>query len=186
MKQSSIRVAGLDNALEMLRKQPTAVSHRTLTGLVAAGLTVQRISQQLVPVDTGNLKASAFTLWRTMGENENAPAFRGEDAAEAGARHQRVVQQEKATLPVDYVKKPEVEVGYSVAYAIMVHENLEARHPGGGTAKFLEVAFARMANVVMQALKTGLIKRTKRDDMRTVARDYVLGLAGKVSHESSL
>lgn len=39
-----------------------AIRRRSIPeGLVAAGLRLQRASQKLVPVDTGNLKASAFT-----------------------------------------------------------------------------------------------------------------------------
>lgn len=34
--------------------------------------------------------------------------------------------------------KPKVLVGYTAAYAIFVHENLEANHPNGGQAKYLE------------------------------------------------
>lgn len=33
---------------------------------------------------------------------------------------------------------PRVEVGFGTNYAIAVHENLEAQHPRGGEAKFLE------------------------------------------------
>lgn len=33
-----------------------------------------------------------------------------------------------------------VPIGFSASYAVFVHENLEARHPNGGQAKFLESA----------------------------------------------
>lgn len=35
-------------------------------------------------------------------------------------------------------EKTSVKVGYTAQYAVYVHENLEANHPNGGQAKFLE------------------------------------------------
>ncbi len=35
-------------------------------------------------------------------------------------------------------RRPQVSVGYTVDYAIFVHENLSARHKAGKQAKFLE------------------------------------------------
>jgi len=59
-------------------------------GLMKAGLALQRESMKIVPVQTGNLRRSAFT--------------RPEDGGLA------------------------VAVGYTAAYAIYVHENLDAAH----------------------------------------------------------
>jgi hypothetical protein len=73
-----------------------------LRGLYKGGLLLQRESQKVVPVDTGNLKNSAFTR-------------KVEDSA-----------------------IPEVQVGYTAAYGIYVHENEEAKHAEGKMAKFLE------------------------------------------------
>jgi len=42
------------------------------------------------------------------------------------------------TRAVGQGKKVEVLVGYGAAYAVFVHEDLEARHKPGKTAKFLE------------------------------------------------
>jgi hypothetical protein len=44
-----------------MRAEEKAQEKRITVGLKRAGLFVQRESQRLVPVDTGNLKASAFT-----------------------------------------------------------------------------------------------------------------------------
>lgn len=70
-------------------------------GLVAAGLLLQKLSQAVVPVDTGALKNSAFT--RVEGEGFSTV----------------------------------VTVGYTMEYAIYVHENLYARHKPGKIAKYL-------------------------------------------------
>lgn len=41
------------------------------------------------------------------------------------------------------------EVRYDADYAIYVHENLEAQHPRGGQAKFLEEAFYEVMSEVI-------------------------------------
>ena len=54
-------VHGVDEILKNLRKSRLLVAAGFERGLKRAGLFLQRESQLLVPVDTGNLKGSAFT-----------------------------------------------------------------------------------------------------------------------------
>lgn len=55
------RVTGVRNVVSNLRKQEKVSKSRTERGLKKGGLFLQRESMPLVPVDTGNLKGSAFT-----------------------------------------------------------------------------------------------------------------------------
>jgi len=98
-------VAGLRGVQEVLKNMKKAEKKKKKgleIGLVKAGLLLQRASQQIVPVDTGALRASAFTRKENKG------------------------------------LKTSVRVGYTKNYAIFVHENLEANHAPGKTAKYLE------------------------------------------------
>lgn len=56
--------------------------------------------------------------------------------------------------------KASVTVGYTQSYGLFVHENLEAFHPGGGQAKFLEEPARTLekvlANIIARAMKRGL------------------------------
>lgn len=61
----------------------TAATRSMEKGLLAAGLRLQREAQQLTPVDTGNLKNSAYTA---LEENAN------QAAAEAYAKGQSMMQ----------------------------------------------------------------------------------------------
>ena len=54
-------VRGLANVLSNLRAQTYIIPGQVNRGLYKAGLFLQAKSQKLVPVNTGNLKASAFT-----------------------------------------------------------------------------------------------------------------------------
>jgi len=54
-------ITGLDVVLRNLNREILGIKNRTRAGLREAALMVRRRSQQLTPVDTGNLKASAYT-----------------------------------------------------------------------------------------------------------------------------
>lgn len=54
-------VRGLNKVLANIAKASLVIPERVAQGLTLAGLDLQATSQKLVPVDTGNLKASAFT-----------------------------------------------------------------------------------------------------------------------------
>lgn len=92
-------------------------------GLIKAGLFLQRKSQEVVPVDTGALRASAFT---------------------------RVVQGSRSQLGQFTTA---VAVGYTMFYAIWVHENLEAGHAPGKIAKYLEVPAKRFKRQMLRIVR---------------------------------
>lgn len=86
-------IKGLAKLKSKLVLQSRTMNQRLSIGLERCGLLIQRESMKLCPVDTGNLRASAFTRVRYR----NTPAV-------------------------------EVRVGYTAAYALYVHENLDALH----------------------------------------------------------
>lgn len=55
------RMSGMSKVLSNLRKSSIVIGAHTEIGLKKAGLFLQRESQQVVPVDEGNLKAGAGT-----------------------------------------------------------------------------------------------------------------------------
>lgn len=62
---------GAERIRERLERYQTALARALENGLLKAGETLQRDSQGRVPVDTGNLKASAFTRLDGGGLNAN-------------------------------------------------------------------------------------------------------------------
>ena len=85
-------VTGLQKVKAAFQRRGRAYARGMERGLKRAGLRLQRDSMKLVPIDTGNLRAGAFT--RASGSGFQT----------------------------------EVRVGYVAAYAVYVHENLEAAH----------------------------------------------------------
>lgn len=124
------KISGVQEVLKNLKDVKAESVDAMIRGLVKAGLFLQRKSQQIVPVDTGALKNSAFT--RKVGTG----------------------------------KKTDVVVGYTQSYAIYVHENLNARHAKGKTAKFLErparLYRKQMVKIVSDEIAKALKKKRKK------------------------
>jgi len=59
-KRYSYSLEGLRTVEQNLKKALDQIKGQTKAGLLEAGLLVQRRSQELVPVDTGHLKGSAY------------------------------------------------------------------------------------------------------------------------------
>jgi len=81
-------VTGAKEILSNMKKHQKLLGLGVAAGLKAAGLALQRESQQLVPVDTGNLKASAFT--RAEGSGLNTAVTVGYTAAYALFVHELI------------------------------------------------------------------------------------------------
>lgn len=109
-----VAVEGLDKVMANLNKEIAKIKGRSIAGLLAGGLIIQAEAQRRVPVDTGNLKGSAFT--RKAHDDEKS-----------------------------------VVVGFGAAYAIYVHEDLNAFHDDG-EAKFLENAVTAKGQEVLEAI----------------------------------
>lgn len=86
------RIRGLQTVIGRLRQSNAIYNQRLHNGIVRAAAVIFRASQQLVPIDTGFLRASGFV--RVTGTGIKTVAA----------------------------------IGYTAAYAIYVHENLEALH----------------------------------------------------------
>lgn len=119
------RVTGVRAILQNISKAKRVNLAALKKGLVKAGLHLQRASQQVVPVDTGALKNSAFT--RVKGEGRGRKDLR-------------------------------VEVGYTMDYALVVHEDPDARHAAGKTYKYLERPAREQRQVLRQIIFSELKK----------------------------
>lgn len=66
-----------------------------------------------------------------------------------------------------------VKVGYTAQYAIHVHENLEANHPNGGQAKFLEQPARELRPQLKALIESNVKKGMKMEDAIFVAGLYL-------------
>ena len=133
----TIKVDGIVEAEKKLLDLRSKKVAGFTTGLAKAGYFLLSKSQELVPVDTGALKSSAYVKvnGQEIKDSESGIISRTLGIISgwlSKLRRKPVSDSEIASPPI------ELEVGYTQHYAIYVHENLEANHPNGGEAKFLE------------------------------------------------
>jgi hypothetical protein len=81
-----VRIEGVSNLLRQFDRLEKSYAKGFRTGISMAGLLVQRESQLIVPVDTSNLKNSAFT--RTFGSGFQSFTLVGYTAAYAVFVHE--------------------------------------------------------------------------------------------------
>lgn len=152
---SYVRVDGLDKVMRDLNDRIRDTQSASSRGLIRAGLLIQREAQRRTPVDTGNLRASAFTVW-TGGENVGGSAqgsgggrFKGTRGEQTAMDFVATARRAASTLSTNPVK-PDVIVGFGAAYALFVHER-PARHVVG-MVKFLEVAISDNMDAIVKTI----------------------------------
>ena len=151
----AVEVEGLDDLNRQLRKlakeSPRAVERAAFAG----GLKIQGYAQDNVPVERGNLRASAYT------QRSSGGLVRG---SASGLDPSKNFPDPAATPPLT------VEVGFSAKYAIYVHENMEQTlkgepRPSGlgtywnpGGPKFLERAVNENGDEIVDIVEAYLEK----------------------------
>jgi len=121
MARKPIRLLGLQEALIGLKKELGTLKRVSKKGLIRAGLRIQREAQIEAPVDLGNLRASAYTVWS---KNQKPPVktFTGDDAVEVSESYAVAVGESLQMLPPPVGDKVAVIVGFGASYALYVHE----------------------------------------------------------------
>jgi|19_taG_2_1085344.scaffolds.fasta_scaffold05913_3 hypothetical protein len=169
---------GLDTVLKNINDSLDDIEGVTVSGLLEAALLVKGDAQRITPVDTSNLKASAYVIWgggkkqTKIQAAAKAPNFKSEskkskrkvDVEAMIAQHINVLnKRSKPSL------SPFAEVGYTASYAAKVHEDLNASHVKKGRrkvfgrsvkasiqigqAKFLEQSFIKNARRIKSIIK---------------------------------
>lgn len=116
----SVRVDGLEEAIDSLNKRIKRVKDISNAGFWEAGLKIMRAAQLRLraSVITGNLRASGYV-------RNNMTQLRPEP--------ERLLGDKSLEVPSDQLPGIGVELGFTAMYALYVHENMEGRSP-----KFLE------------------------------------------------
>lgn len=164
----SIKATGFTKANANLERLARSKPEAFARGLLKAGLLLQRESQKLCPVDTGALRASAYT--KLNGQLVTVPDEKGSDSPQgllggAIAKVKGILSRlfgkkklgKSAGLP-KVTGMVDLEVGYTMAYAVYVHEGVGKRFRVG-QAKFLEQPArelrGRMSGIVRDEVRRG-------------------------------
>jgi len=139
-----------------LNKEIKGIKNRTLGGLIEGARVVRYDMDKVapvIPVDTGNLRQSFFTVTSKGKVSAGAsPKFKGENAWELGSQHSAVKSNYLAKL--GFVKEPTVVLGFSANYAMRVHESYgrHFRRPEAG-AGFFVCSIYRNRGKIIQLIK---------------------------------
>lgn len=150
---AKLPLRGIKEVSKNLNREIDAIVGRTLQGLIEASILIQRESEPMVPIDSGNLRSSWFTV-----DNHSSvvsggnPSFQGEGSSEMSSDHRIVIDKTKQMVVGN---NPALAYGYTANYAALVHENVDAnwKRPGA-TAKFLEKAIRINQNKILHIIKS--------------------------------
>jgi hypothetical protein len=82
---AGIHTKGLSATLARLNTSAQKIKGLTQAGLIQAAFLVIRESGRIIPIDTGNLRASSFVVWDKSAPK--AASFKGKGASEMGKEH---------------------------------------------------------------------------------------------------
>ncbi len=163
-------VTGLEEVVKNLNDRIKEIQGEpTLKGLVRGARIILEDMEKtppVIPVDTGNLRNSVFTI-TSQGKVEAGqnPTFVDKYYGTSGEGKsikipaKEFYERHKAVLAfygseVTKLKKPAVVLGFSAYYAWFVHEMVGAnfKRPGSG-AKFLEAAIKRNTDKIIKVIQ---------------------------------
>lgn len=139
----------IQKVLSNLNREINKIEKRTQGGITAAATFVRAESQKRTPVDTGNLRNSAYTV-SPSGSKLPAVSFVGTHAAMMAAAHEEAIAG-SAQKAGKYSGEMYAEIGYTAFYAVFVHEIDKAYTVGGW--KFLEQALAENHGMIIKIIK---------------------------------
>ncbi len=156
-------VVGTERVIKNFTKLGRRVGKAANRGMLQGGLLIQREAQKLVPIDSGNLRASAYTLAAGPFSRPEIPKFT--DTGNVSGIPRDVVEETYRYWAVNRVAKqyvgnnaarPRVRVGFTASYAQIVHDDLEVKHTTG-EAEYLLKSVSRNSSKV-QTFVTNHVK----------------------------
>jgi len=177
-----VKVRGIKQAQKNLKRITNRVLQAQLRGLVKVGKKIEAASKRNAPIDTGNLKASAYTIWPQR-KYIVEPVFKrvGRRSVLSHARlaqiytgHRSVVTQTAIQMQLPaLLKEAKVQIGHTVFYATQVHEDMKQ-----AKNKFLQKAFQAYQSQLLPTVRAEIskvLKTTQLDRFHTIARDFASG-----------
>ena len=137
--------------MERLNGELDKIKGKTVKGFIEAAIIIRRESENtppITPLDTGNLRASWFTV-HTRGDGRTSASPPGD--VKDMSNHTTVVDSARSVLASH--KEPALAFGYTANYAGYVHENMEAKfqRPGSGP-KFLQQAIQSTRSKILKVV----------------------------------
>lgn len=149
------RIKGFDIVMARLNKELKAIENRSSEGLIDATGYIRKKTEKeypRTPFDLGNLKASWFVATGTKIAAGVAPKFKGPDAQKMTSDHSSALSEAKGIVKANEANKGKfVMAGYSVNYALFIHEKQDAKFKRYNSGpKWLETHVKNSAKKIVQ------------------------------------
>lgn len=134
----NLNITGRDQVLRNMQAALDKVRYGTEKGLVRAGMFIRGEATRRAPIDTGNLRNSAYVVSNSGTLHSGTPRFSNarKDAGKQSVNFASAISEARARVAG---KQPCVEIGFATTYAAAVHEHTNVAHVTG-EAKYLENA----------------------------------------------
>jgi len=129
-----------EDVVNNLNKEVAKIIDRTYINLIKAGIEIQRMAQMKTPHDTGNMKASARTIWKDGSRKNVVTPYVGPQAEKIAENDAKLLEFLQAKANTGFRGKEIIYVAYGAFYSLYQHEGVSFARPNGGEAKFLEHA----------------------------------------------
>jgi hypothetical protein len=171
------KLTGFDKVMKNLNKEIAKIEGVCLSGLIKAAVVIRNDMDKtppLIPINTGNLRASWFVVTRNSTESD-PPNFEGDDAPKLDSQYGSVTGTSKMYL--NKLNVPAIVLGFTAHYAWYVHEMVGANFAGpahkikytgsgkitpdtlkytrraGAGAKFFESSLKRNSGKIIEIIK---------------------------------
>lgn len=125
-RQRPLRLKGVEKVMKNLNREIKGIKNRSMKGLIESAILIRRdmeVSPPLIPVDTGNLRASWFVTTGYGNMAADSGNFKGKQAGEMSQDHSRVISKASGQAKaVRQTNNPILIMGFSANYAAAVHE----------------------------------------------------------------
>jgi|TARA_R100000789_G_scaffold96157_1_gene97298 hypothetical protein len=151
----AVKITGLDKVVKGLNKSLKKIKNKTVAGMLEAAVLVKGESLRITPIDTGNLRNSAYITWgggkvKTRSRIEQGTFDTSDKSgAKVATEHNPTVERRKSIMTVN----PFAEIGYTAHYAAAVHEAPQSRKFTVGQSKFLEQALRNNSRNIFKIIQ---------------------------------
>lgn len=158
----SFKFKEMRTVLNNMNREIRKIKGRTHRGLIEGAIIIWRDADEMVPVDTSNLRHSFFIVSHESSQNQaqgtGMETFKGRDAGQLAAEHE---SKKSAFASMARTQggdsQPVVIFGHSANYAAFVHENTDADFTARGRQKarshWLQISMDRNESKVIQVVQ---------------------------------
>lgn len=140
-------LVGVDKVIRNLSAAIGKIEGGTQAGVLAAALHERGEAQKLTPVDEGNLKNSAYTVSKSVTQQD--ASFQGDDTQKLMSGHMTSVSKSKSKVITS--RMPMAIIGFSAFYAVFVHEI--NKNYNVGQWKYLETVLIRDRKLILDTIR---------------------------------